>query len=140
MRYLMFLSLIILFYACSINDKPKDPIVPSIKGTDRIDIAFYNNGDTLNFQTVDPKGFEILIGQISGDKATDKNSCNAIGELRYFVKEQLVYVAGFAIDTANKNGGCNFVSYDWQNNKYKHALSERAENMLQKIYASAKKS
>lgn len=139
MQRFKLLSVVFFLCSCSINDKPKDPIVPSIKGTDRIDIVFYNNGDSLNFQTKDPKGFEILIGQISGKKSDSKNNCNTIGELRYFVKEQLVYTAGFAIDTANKNGGCNFVSYDWQNNKYKHALTERGENMLQKIYASAKK-
>ena len=134
--YISLLFLFIIFQACNSNQQ-KEPFASLFKNCDQVNIIFYNNGDSLHFETKDVNGIKILTQLISGKKETIGDTCSAKGDLVYLSKGQPFYTAQFALNTASNAVGCNYASYNYQNTAYKHRLTERAENILKQAYSAA---
>lgn len=134
--YISLLCLFVILQSCS-SSQQKEPFASLFKPCDQVNIVFYNNGDSLRFETKDVNGIKILTQLISGNKETLADTCGAKGDLIYLSKGQSFYTTQFAFYTTKGKTSCNYVMYNYQNTSYKHRLTERAENLLRQAYAAA---
>lgn len=137
MRYLFILVGIIFLQSCS-SETQKEPFASMVKPCDQVNIVLYNGGDSLFFETKDSNGIEILTQLLSGKTESLKDTCSVVGEFRYLTNKNTFYTAPFALDSLKNSATCNYVSYSFGNQQYKHRLTERAENLLRQMYAAKK--
>ena len=133
MRRLYLLSLVFLFFACSDSNPQQEPFASMLKNCDQVNIVFYNSSDSLTYHTTDTTGVKILTRMVTGKKETTSDTCQPVGRLSYLSKGQPIYDAQFALDTTPEKRGCNYITYVFKQDTYRHKLTDRAANILRQV-------
>lgn len=101
--------------------------------TNRVDILVYNGGDTLYFDTQDSTGIALLRSQVNGNTNDVKDTCSALGLLRFRQDSTILLEAPFAVTPGKKEHNCNYITYAYDGDSYVQPLSERAQNLLGRV-------
>lgn len=101
--------------------------------TNRVDILVYNGGDTLFFDTQDSTGIDILRSQVNGNTNDVKDTCTAMGLLRFRQDSTVLLEAPFAVTPGKSGGNCNYITYAHDDDSYVQPLSERAQKLLGRV-------
>lgn len=133
MRLLLFFILIALL-SCTTAPKQKEPFATLLSKCNEVTINFFNNGDTIHFQTKDSVGVKYLTQNILGTNETIADTCKPVGNIFYRANGDTLISAAFAVlPTVNKKD-CSYISYSYQNTSYKNKLSEKVQQLLTQMY------
>lgn len=133
MRTCLFFLTVLFFCRCNSNNPQEEPFASMLKNCDQVNIVFYNSADSLNYHTTDSTGIKILARMVSGKKETVSDTCRPVGKLTYLAKGQPLYEAQFALSSTKGALSCNYITYVFNQQTYKHRLTERAENILRQV-------
>lgn len=126
----------LLLFACT---QPENKYNEFLRACNRVDIVVYNGGDTLFFNTQDSTGIAILQSQISGNQNNVKDTCAALGLLRFHQDSTTLLEAPFAVSAGKNDANCNYVAYNHDDASHVQALSDRAKRLLNKVLQQAAK-
>jgi hypothetical protein len=116
--------------SCNTNPQQKEPFRSMLLGCTEVDMAFYNNGDTLHFKTTDSSGIKLLREMITGDNEVLPDTCAPVGVLNFNNQSQSLLPVQFAIKKIADKIGCNYITYTYSGVNYKHKLSEKGKDLL----------
>ncbi len=126
----MAFTLVLFMQSCNSSNHQKEPFKSLLNACTKVDIVFYNKGDTLHFKTTDSSGVKLLQQMVTGYNESLVDTCAAIGSLNYFNQSGPTLMVQFAVKKMANKITCNYITYTYNGNAYKHKLSEKGRDLL----------
>ena len=133
MRLLFLLAILSVIQSCSNGTQQSEPFKTMLANCDEVNIIFYNDGDTIKFDTNDSLGVKVLSESVSGNTETIKDACPPAGQLFYRANGDTLFRAEFAVSNVSTDQ-CDYISYTHQGKIYKNKLHHKAHQLLTQIY------
>jgi hypothetical protein len=132
MRLIIFLAIIWTIQSCTNGAEQSEPFKTMLANCDAVNINFYNEGDTIKFDTNDSLGVKVLSESISGNAETINDTCHPAGQLFYRGKGDTLFRAEFAVSNVATDQ-CDYITYTHQGKTYKNKLHHKAHQLLAQI-------
>lgn len=134
MRLLLYLIITFLVLACNNKTEQQEPFKSLLQKCDTVNFKFYNDGDTLYFNTGDSLGIKYLTQAVMGNSETINDTCKPSGELYYRAKNDTLLRTEFAVLPSLERKDCAYMSYTYEGKSYKNRLPEKVHQLLVQMY------
>ena len=133
MRTLIFFATILLV-SCENGNQQKEPFISLLSKCDEVNFNYYNDGDTVHFNTKDSLGIKYLSQAVTGNEESVSDTCMVTGEIFYRSHGDTLIRTEFAVVPATIKKECSYMTYTYQGKTYKHRLTEKANKLLVEMY------
>jgi hypothetical protein len=127
------LATLFFLQSCQTRQQQTNSSKSVVGQCDELDIVYYAK-DTFAYKTIDTASINFFKELITSDNEKLSDTCEPTGQLIYKNKGQNIFVADLSTKNIKDSISCEYVTYNIDNEKYRHRLTYRHGMSIDGIY------